>query len=184
LNADPPTGRYIREIAWNDRFGSSGGGFSTIYPRPGFQSGFSRNSQRGVPDLAYDADVNGGVLVVWSSSGQGANKIFIFGGTSVGSPQMAAEIALIVQAFHHTQGEINLPLYSTIGSVSYYAVFMHDIEVGNNTFAATNSSGKRITIPGYDAKKRWDPVTGLGSLILGNTLFGIPGTKATLWTTR
>ena len=175
LNANPQSGRYHGESAWNDSFGASGGGFSVLFPRPGFQSGFVVNKMRGVPDIAYDADVNGGVLVVWSSSGLGPNLVFIFGGTSAGSPQMAGELALVNQQFGR-QGDINPILYDGFARHGY-STFFHDITVGTNTFTGAGSNGKTVTITGYNTRQGWDPVTGLGSLILGNTILG-PSTSA------
>ena len=39
LTADAASGAYHSESVWNDEFGAGGGGFSTIYERPGYQSG-------------------------------------------------------------------------------------------------------------------------------------------------
>jgi subtilase family serine protease len=177
LNANPQTGRYIGEAAWNDQFGASGGGFSTIYGRPSYQNGFVSRSARGVPDVAYDGDVNGGVLTVWSESGQGENLIFIFGGTSAGSPQWAAMLAL-VNTKYGRQGLINPTLYKGFAR-SDYKLYFHDVTVGTNTFTGAGSNGKTVTIEGYNTHKGWDAVTGLGSLDLGNTFFG-PATAAAI----
>lgn len=145
-----------------------------LYARPSYQS-IVRNTQRGVPDIAFDADVNGGVLTVWSEGPAGANGIYIFGGTSVGSPAMAGEIALVNQAFGHRLGNINIALYLSLGLPSEYFTSFNDIEVGTNTFTGAGTNGKTVTIIGYNTHKSWDAVTGLGSLVLGNTFFGIPG---------
>lgn len=165
LNANPQTGKYQGEAAWNDAFGASGGGFSTIYARPGYQDGFQNNRDRGVPDVAYNGDVNGGVLTVWSESGQGKNLVFIFGGTSAGSPQWAALTAIADQAAHGRLGFINPMLYSIAKSPSLYASAFHDITVGDNTFTGTGSNGIQVTIQGYNTHTGWDAVTGLGTPI-------------------
>src|SRR6201999_2001658 len=34
LTASQPDGAYESETAWNDQYGSSGGGYSTVYSRP------------------------------------------------------------------------------------------------------------------------------------------------------
>ncbi|HYX51645.1 MAG TPA: S53 family peptidase, partial [Ktedonobacteraceae bacterium] len=162
LAANPQTGKYLGETAWNDSFGASGGGFSVIYPRPNFQQGIVQSKQRGVPDVAYNGDVNGGVLAVWSSSGSGANQVFIFGGTSAGSPQWAGIIALGNQLAGHNLGFINKAIYRIGESASYSRAF-HDIVIGNNTFVGTTSSGQTVTILGYNTARGWDPVTGWGS---------------------
>lgn len=162
LAANPQTGKYLGETAWNDSFGASGGGFSVIYPRPNFQKNILQRKQRGVPDVAYNGDVNGGVLAVWSSSGSGANQVFIFGGTSAGSPQWSGIITLGNQLAGHRLGFINKAIYRIGESASYSRAF-HDIVIGNNTFVGTTSSGGTVTILGYNTEPGWDPVTGWGS---------------------
>jgi subtilase family serine protease len=163
LTASQPDGTYQSETAWNDEFGSSGGGYSTIYARPAYQNGFVRSSGRGVPDISYSADVNNGLLIAWSQ-GDPANvgDIFLFGGTSAGSPQWAAIIALADQAGHHPLGFINGDLYSLGRGARYSAVF-HDITTGNNTVSLTDVNGNAVNIAGFPATKGWDPVTGLGT---------------------
>ncbi len=171
LNANTSTGKYYGEEAWNETDvvdGASGGGYSVVYPRPSYQGGFVHSSMRGVPDIAYNASVNGGVLTYWSE-GSGGPGFYIFGGTSAGSPQMAAELALVNQEFGR-QGNINPTLYNGFAR-NGYTEFFHDITVGTNALVPTG-------VPGYSTKTGWDPVTGLGSLILGNT-FGITSASNT-----
>lgn len=177
LNADATSGRYIGESAWNENDvvqGASGGGYSTVYARPSYQAGANHNAAaRGVPDVAYDASVNGGVLVAWGVP-FGVGNFFIFGGTSSGSPQWAAMLALVDSAFGR-QGDIHRILYKGFGNPSVSSLFFHDITVGNNSFAG---------VTGYNTTKGWDAVTGLGSFDLGNTIFGPASASATsphLW---
>jgi subtilase family serine protease len=165
LNANPQSGQYIGEAAWNDSFGASGGGFSTIYARPGYQQGFFSHAGRGVPDVSYDADVNGGVLGVWSESGQGMNVVFIFGGTSAGSPQWSAITAIADQFAQQRLGWLNPNLYEIGQNRSLYAACFHDIRVGTNTFTGAGSNGQTVTIQGYNTLIGWDAVTGLGTPI-------------------
>lgn len=162
LAANPQTGAYVGETAWNDSFGASGGGFSTLYSRPNFQEDVVQRKQRGVPDVAYNGDVNGGVLVVWSSSGAGPDRVFIFGGTSAGSPQWAGIIALSEQVAGHRLGFINKAIYR-IGESAASSRAFHDIVIGNNTFTGTDATGKTVTILGFNTRQGWDPVTGWGS---------------------
>jgi subtilase family serine protease len=63
LAANPSTGAYMRETAWNGQIlqtlngGISGGGFSHLYARPAYQDGVPGiSTRRGVPDVAGDAD--------------------------------------------------------------------------------------------------------------------------------
>jgi subtilase family serine protease len=163
LDAAQTAGTYVSESAWNDEFGSSGGGLSSLYKRPLFQLGQPTQGTRGVPDVSYSGDVNGGLLVAWSE-GDPANvgDIFIFGGTSAGSPQWAAITALADQAAHHRLGDLNPRLYA-IAATPLRSYVFHDVTTGNNTVTVSDANGNPLTISGYNAAKGWDPVTGLGS---------------------
>jgi len=44
LTASQPNGGYESETAWNDGYGASNGGYSTVFPRPGYQAGFVHGS--------------------------------------------------------------------------------------------------------------------------------------------
>jgi subtilase family serine protease len=172
-----PSGTYVGETAWTeplfgcnppdtDDINCSGGGFSTIFPRPFYQQSSSqaKGSQRfarAVPDVSYNAGVNGGVLSRCSPCNIEAgldpsqNVFFIFGGTSAGSPQWAALAADADQLGHHRMGNINAALYFIAGTGLYNLAF-HDVKTGNNTVADLGGAG-------YQAARGWDPVTGLGS---------------------
>ena len=175
LNADFPQGNYIGETAWTEPlFGCnppavdlndincSGGGFSVIYNRPGYQSKDVAGHFRGVPDVAYNAGVNGGVLFhcgVCNLLFAGADPLdptifFIVGGTSAGSPQWAGLAADADQLAGHDLGNINDRLYQ-IGHSKTASSKFHDITVGNNDVVEIGT--------GYDTAPGWDPVTGLGT---------------------
>lgn len=149
------TGAYMSETGWNSARGASGGGFSTLYRRPGYQASFQNNRRaRGVPDVAYDADSSSGFVAVWSPLlPPGKIGLGLAGGTSAGAPQWAGIAALGAQMAHHRLGGINARLYRIARSNTYATAF-HDITAGNNTFG-------RIT--GFDAGTGWDAVSGLGS---------------------
>lgn len=183
LNADGTTGKYIGETAWTEQlFGCnppsvsdtdincSGGGFSTIYSRPTYQAGLQQmqKNERGVPDVAYNAGVNGGVLthcaVCNLTIGLPADypTFFLFGGTSAGSPQWAGIIALGDQMAGHRLGFINKGLYTVSRAAPKYAAAFHDVKTGNNDVSEIGT--------GYDAATHWDPVTGLGTPNAANLL--------------
>jgi len=88
------------EAVWNESWASigTGGGLSSVYARPSYQAGVAGvvGSQRGVPDLAWNAAVNGGVLVYHSyfPGIEGPPLWGDFGGTSASSPQVAALTAI------------------------------------------------------------------------------------------
>jgi subtilase family serine protease len=163
LTASQPDGTYESETAWNDAYGSSNGGYSTLFARPAFQNGFVKSAMRGVPDVSYSGDVNNGLLVAWSG-GVAANEgtFYLFGGTSAGSPQWAAITALADQHNGRPLGYLNNELYS-LAHGSLYGYVFHDVTTGNNTVSLTDSNGNPVNITGYPAAKGWDPVTGLGT---------------------
>lgn len=163
LTASQPNGAYESETAWNDAYGSSSGGYSTVFRRPAFQNGFVHSAMRGVPDVSYSGDVNNGLLVAWSG-GVAANEgtFYLFGGTSAGSPQWAAITTLADQQARHPLGYLNNRLYSLARGPRYGYVY-HDTTSGNNTVSLTDSNGNPVNIAGYQATKGWDPVTGLGT---------------------
>ncbi|HJT77221.1 MAG TPA: S53 family peptidase [Gemmataceae bacterium] len=162
LNANLTTGAYQGESVWNDSgtnidLGATGGGFSTEYLRPSYQAFANGNRWRGVPDVAWDADVFNGVLGACSGCGAGPNRFFIFAGTSSGSPQWAAITALADQAAGHRLGFLNPTLYDIAVAVTNYNFAFHDVLTGNNVWDGDGN------IPGYSAGPGWDPTTGLGS---------------------
>jgi subtilase family serine protease len=149
------TPAYGGEQVWNEpQFGSATGGSpSLLFGVPAFQNGLGLTS-RTVPDIAYNAAIDGGVLVRYSAFGPAS--FFIVGGTSAGSPQWAAIIALANQLSasqgHGALGYINPALYQLAQSGAYATDF-HDIIVGDNQLVGT-PVGFSAT-PGYDAATGW-----------------------------
>ena len=142
LTANPSTGAYISETAWEP----SGGGFSHLYARPSYQEGVPGISKsRGVPDVAGDAGGPGSVARVVVSGG--VASLVWPGGTSDSAPLWGGIAALADQYAHHDLGFINPAIYR-IGLSSSYRRAFHDITTGSN---------------GYPAVPGWDPVTGWGT---------------------
>ena len=164
LTASHTTGAYIGETAWGLPFGepgssfqASGGGFSHLFARPGYQDGVPGiGATRGVPDVAADASGHTGMAIVISDGG---NKTDIrnSGGTSATAPIWAALVALADQYAGRHLGLVNPALYRIARGPLYHQAF-HDITQGNNTVTFPPK-----TITGYRAAPGWDPVTGLGS---------------------
>jgi kumamolisin len=127
------------ETAWNSGIngGASGGGYSAEFARPSWQTGVS-NAQRGVPDVAGDADPQTGYAVNVDGTAT------VFGGTSAVAPLWAGLIARVNQSAGKRSGFVNPVLYANPSVCT-------DITTGNNN--------------GYSAGPGWDPVTGLGSPI-------------------
>ncbi len=188
--ATQPSGTYLGETAWTEPlFGCnppaldfpfdvncSGGGFSTIYRQPVWQTPLVQKvapqghpPARGVPDVAYDAGVNGGVtvhigfLLTQLGFGQDDPLYFVMGGTSAGSPQWAGLIADADQIAKHDLGNINDDLYWLARNKRAYGGDFHDITTGNNDVAEIGGNG-------FNAGPGWDPVTGLGTPNAANLL--------------
>jgi subtilase family serine protease len=149
-------GTYGGEQVWNEpQFnppGATGGAPSTLFGVPSYQSGLGLAS-RTVPDVAYNAAINGGVLVVDQTLVPGF--FLLVGGTSAGSPQWAAIVALANQAKGAPLGFINPTLYQIQKCRRNYAADFHDITVGNNQLFGTPF--------GFNAGVGYDFATGLGT---------------------
>lgn len=136
------------EVVWNDGnppAGASGGGISAFFSVPPWQDGLDATdtegarsplTNRGVPDVAADADPDTGYQVLVD----GASAVF--GGTSAVAPLWAGLIARVNALTAHRAGYVQPLLYRQ------RSVF-RDITKGNNG--------------AYRASKGWDACTGLGS---------------------
>jgi subtilase family serine protease len=177
---------YIPEIAWNDTtymiannrsITGSGGGASTLFTKPTWQTGTGvpNDGARDVPDLALNASVtHDGYLICSGGScpnpsapnGEGFRdsnqNLTPVSGTSVGAPTFAAIIALINQQSGSTQGNINPKLYSIAAATP---AGFHDITTGDNIvpcqIGTLNCTSGTM---GYRAGPGYDQVTGLGSV--------------------
>jgi kumamolisin len=140
-------GTITAETVWNDgaEGGASGGGVSTVFALPAWQSGLKLTSSagstqalamRGVPDVSGDADPETGYDVLVDGSNT------VIGGTSAVAPLWASLIARLNAAKGSPAGLINPLLYQNPSTCN-------DITQGNN--------GDFAAAPG------WDACTGLGS---------------------
>jgi subtilase family serine protease len=155
LTANPVTGTYISETAWN----GSGGGFSHRFSRPAYQAGVPGiGAMRGVPDVGADASSATSMAFAFTMPGGGYELIGL-GGTSAAAPFWAGLIALADQEAGHPLGFVNPAIYRIARGPLYHKAF-HDITTGNNTTVLTSP---RVTITGYQAGPGWDPVTGWGT---------------------
>jgi subtilase family serine protease len=152
---NPAPGTYAGEIVWNeDGIGAGGGGLSVVYDEPAYQKGtIHGGKQRGEADVSYNAAVLHGVLTYLNIPGVPAG-FYLFGGTSAGSPQWAAILAIADQKAGYDLGFINKAAYHLGQAQSHYAASFHDITSGNNAFGG---------VPGFSAGPGWDIPTGLGS---------------------
>jgi subtilase family serine protease len=178
LSAAQPNGAYKSETAWNDSYGSSGGGYSTLFGRPSYQNGFVSSGHRGVPDISYSGDVNNGLLIAWSQGDPTqVGNVYEFGGTSAAAPQWAAIAALANQNARHALGFLNTQLYAL--AHSRYGTVFRDVTKGSNTVVTGGGSALpingsadtgKVRVAGYPATKGWDAVTGLGTPIVAHLL--------------
>lgn len=193
------------ETVWNESWlpAATGGGPSAIYARPSWQSSVKSQitdtngnpvNARGIPDLSWDAAVNGGVLVYITAfpTYQRAGW-HVYGGTSSSSPQVAALVALANQYQHANDlpylGNV-APLLYSMNSLLLSGAFRDIVPVtqGNVTAGvlADNSlwnwNGPDLpdtpgSIPGHPTTSGWDQTTGFGSPLA-------PGFIAALSTVR
>jgi subtilase family serine protease len=161
LVAASPSGRYRDETVWNTPPLASGGGFSRLFARPGYQDGVRGiGGMRGVPDVAADADGITGLAVVLGY-GQGGYTVEGASGTSAGAPFWGALIALADQEAGRDLGFVNPTIYKVGRSAEYHRAF-HEISSGTNTTVIT-TGGIATTYTGYQAVRGWNPATGWGS---------------------
>ncbi len=177
---------YIGEIGWNDTaveiasggsISATGGGVSTLFSKPAWQTGAGvpNDGKRDVPDVSFDssADHDGYLACSQSSCVNGFrasdNTLTVFGGTSAASPVFAGMVTLLNQQTGSPQGNVNPRLYALAATSSDA---FHDITSGDNKVpctAGTKDCPSGGTI-GYTAGVGYDLVTGLGSVDAYNLL--------------
>jgi len=149
------SGSYQSETAWS----GSGGGLSVYEHEPLFQAlfgiGANPRGARGAPDVSYNANPGTGYAVYDSFGFSGASGWFQVGGTSAGTPQWAALVA-IVNSMRVAARKGHLS--STNNSLYVLAKKSLATEFNPVTQGANGSCGVWCTAaPGYDY------ITGLGS---------------------
>ena len=134
----------------------SGGGFSSYFSAPYWQKTAVNSSQRGVPDVAADANKNTGVLLI--ANGQ----TYIAGGTSLATPIWAGIVSRVDQYLGYAVGLVSPVLYQIYNSTLYTSA-LTPITKGGNGY--------------YNAGPGWNPVTGLGTPIVSGLLAAIKDIK-------
>ena len=135
------TGAYVSESTWS----GGGGGVSTVFSIPSYQSGVSgvaSTSMRNVPDLAFAADPNTGYSMYWNGAWAGP-----IGGTSWASPIFTSLQTQINQKQNARNGDVHTRIYNLFKSTGY--TNFHDVTTGNNG--------------SFSAKAGYDNATGIGS---------------------
>lgn len=176
--ASPATG-VAAEPVWQEPWlgpgnNTSAGGKSAIYSSPSWQASQSAltGGMRGVPDLSWNAAVNGGVLIYTTAF---SNVIragwHLEGGTSAGSPQVAGLLA-VVNAMRAEIGKKPIgdphPAVYALGNGPGASTFYRDVLP--QTFGAVGYplvDNRWITnapnVPGFPVTAGWDMTTGFGS---------------------
>ena len=155
---------YIPEAAWNQSgivtggsgLWSSGGGASSLYSKPSWQSGTGvpADGRRDVPDVALTAAGHDAYLVCLNGQYYGVM------GTSAATPSFAGVMAMVVERQNARQGNANPVLYGLRSrqAAGLSAVF-HEMTGGNNSVPGQ---------AGYSAGAGYNLVTGLGSVDANN----------------
>ena len=137
--------------------GGSGGGLSSVWPRPAWQvvtstdARVNTSTQRMVPDVSLNGDPRSGVLIYQSDEG----GWFPVGGTSAASPLLAAIVALAESSCGKTVGFLNPTLYrSALVSPSNFA----DVTAGSSSVGTGTV---------FNATTGYDLASGLGTPLAG-----------------
>ncbi len=160
----------IPEIVWNesgtipvtgkDLF-ATGGGVSTIYAKPMFQTGpgVPADGFRDVPDVALNSAAHTPYLIIQGHANN-VTGLVLASGTSAAAPSFAGIMALVVQKTGSLQGNANNVLYSMANTqFAGGAVVFHDVTSGNNSVPG---------VAGFSAGVGYDQATGWGSVDAAN----------------
>jgi kumamolisin len=145
-------GVITSETVWNDgaQGGASGGGYSAVFARPAWQASDVTQPNRGIPDVAGNADPETGYTILVDG------QQMVVGGTSAAAPLWAGLVLLLNQKLNRRLGFLNPSLYRQDQTSDF-----RDITMGNNG--------------AYSAAFGWDPCTGLGSPLGAQLLQALQG---------
>jgi len=178
---------YIPENVWNEScvsncgLWSGGGGVSTFFSKPNWQSGVGgipNDGARDVPDVSLTAAGGHDPYLMCFEGSCNNGSLYGVGGTSASAPAFAGIMALVVQQYGR-QGLANYVLYrlaasetlsqcngsKTTALPSSTCIF-NDITVGNNAVPGELNYG--MPSAKYQAGVGYDLATGLGSVNANN----------------
>lgn len=176
LHLDAWGAREAPDSVWNDpaalldgnradptTAGAGGGGRSSVFPRPDFQSDVQGvvGAARGVPDVSLSAAQNGAMIVYWTfASPLSRPGYHLIAGTSEAAPLFAGVVAIADQIRGGRVGWINPALYR-MGAEG--GAGLTDVTAGDNhyTFLA---GGRPVTVAGYRAAPGYDLASGWGTV--------------------
>jgi subtilase family serine protease len=158
----------------------SGGGFSTLFPRPGYQRGVVPAGSppgRAVPDVALDGDPTTGMLIGETQTFPDGVRYgeYRIGGTSLSSPMMAGLQAITQQRAGGRQGFLNPAIYAAAqkrpdqfidvsgpapdaGNVR--ADFVNGVDAADGIVYSVRTFDQDSSLT---VTRGWDDVTGVGS---------------------
>jgi kumamolisin len=158
---DSVSGSYQSETTWNGGSpsqGAGGGGVSSLWVQPGWQSGVNTSSNRGsgsmrnVPDVALNSDPMTGYSIYFSG------RWITIGGTSAAAPLWAGFTALVNeqrQANGLKQVGFLNPILYALGRSSRYSADFNDIRDGSTNLYYP-------AVQGYDNATGWGSFNGQG----------------------
>ena len=186
---------YIPENVWNEScttatcgasaaLWAGGGGVSSIFPKPSWQSGVTgipNDGFRDQPDVSLTAAGHDPYLVCFQR-GCANGFINFVSGTSAAAPSFAAIMALIDQKTGSRQGQANYVLYRLAAAdiaggrkcngsgttLPGNTCNFNDVTVGNN--AVPGETGFGTSGGKYQSTVGYDLATGLGSVNVANLL--------------
>lgn len=171
LKVNSASGAYASESVWNNGLGrgAGGGGVSSIWPIPTWQTNLSSTyskTYRNVPDVALNSDPATGYSIFYNG------QWTIYGGTSCAAPLWASFTSLVNQKLAAAQqpslGFAN-PIFYSICKSSSYAIDFHDVTSGNNLYYSAGI--------GYDNASGWGSFNGVNlfaSLISASMPTAVP----------
>jgi kumamolisin len=178
LTINLSTGVRISETAWSPggQNGGSGGGVSSYWPKPRYQTGVdgmavvptvkvtppatqpkSGYAGRNMPDIALDGSNGGTSYLAFYDTPDGG--WVGYGGTSVSNPMYAALIADQNQQKNALSGIANTALYAAYTDKGAKPAGVYGTEFFDVTSGATGA--------GWTAKTGYDQATGIGSIFNG-----------------
>ncbi len=200
---------YIPEVVWNESctrancpsgtspgLWAGGGGVSSFYSKPSWQTGvpgIPSDGARDVPDVSLSGAGHDAYLVCIdrSCTPNSRGRIFFSGysGTSAATPSFAAVLALVVQKAGR-QGQANNTLYRLAASQSYSSCngssaganlsgcIFNDITSGNNV--VPGETGYGTSTAAYQSGLGYDLASGLGSVNVTNLVNGWSGSAVSV----
>ncbi len=177
--AASPAAGVAAEPVWQEPYlgpgnNTSAGGKSSIYASPSWQRAQASvtGGARGIPDLSWDAAINGGVLVYITAFPNAIRPGWhTTGGTSAGSPQVAGLLA-VVNSMRAEGGKAPIgdphPAVYALGNSASASTYYRDVtpqHFGTVSYPLVDNRWITNTpnVPGYPVTAGWDMTTGFGS---------------------